>query len=854
MLHTLANGLKTIVCENHAAPVVAIQVWVDVGSADEDEREAGIAHVLEHMVFKGTIKRGVGDIAKEIEAAGGDINAWTSFDQTVYHVTVASRNFGKGLDVLSDAVQNMRVDDKELLKELQVVREEIREGVDSPGKVASRELFRTAFRRHPYGRPVIGYDKTVSAFRKRDVETFYRRMYTPQRMTVVIVGDVDKRQALAQVQRMFGKRRGKAARPNSNRAQEPAQRSPRLTTKRQAAAEAHLALAFHIPAVTHEDTPALDLAAVILGHGDSGRLSRTVRRELQLVNDIYAYAYSPRDPGLLLVGAAMPADKVAPAVKAIADQIKQLGQQLVSPEELARAKTIVEADAVYQRETVQGYARQLGFFQANAGDPNYEDTFIRRAASVTATKLKATAQKYLDTNQATISLVSPRVTPKLRNTLKNRLRCTKMPTPRRRPKQGKALETQTEQVRLDNGARLLLQRDASVPLVAMRAVWLGGLRYERSSNNGINSLLAALVTRGTATRSADAIHGEIESMAGSIGGFSGRNSFGIRMEILGRYWERGLDILADCAKNSAFPDNEVEQNRAEALEEIRAQDDNLAGRTMRLFARTLYSKHPYRLNLLGSSAAVAKLEREGLRRYYNRHFCAPGLVLSAVGDVEVDALRDKFVELFAKLPKRSAPEPKFTAEPQKKRAAIAKEAVDREQAHIIVGFPGTTLHAQDRFALEVMTSILSGQGGRLFVELRDRLGLAYSVSAFSLEGLEPGYIAAYMATSPQNIDRALSGFTREFDRLKQKPVGATELARVKRYLIGTHEIAQQRRATIASHLAFSEVYGLGHRTHLEYPEHVATIDAAAVQAAAVKYLDDDSKVVAIVHPRRAANG
>src|SRR6478672_7185402 len=162
--YQLPNGLRVVLQENHAAKVVAFQAWVAVGSADESPEIAGIAHVFEHMLFKGTARRGVGQIAQEVEAAGGEINAWTSFDQTVYHLVLASRFFDTGLDILADAIQHSSFDPAELERELKVVLEEIKQGEDNPSRVITQELFKTAFTKHPYRRPVIGFEKVVRTF------------------------------------------------------------------------------------------------------------------------------------------------------------------------------------------------------------------------------------------------------------------------------------------------------------------------------------------------------------------------------------------------------------------------------------------------------------------------------------------------------------------------------------------------------------------------------------------------------------------------------------------------------------------------------------------------------------------
>jgi zinc protease len=201
--HRLPNGLTVLVEENHAAPVAALQVWVRVGSADELPGEAGLAHLHEHMLFNGTARRGPGEIARAIEACGGEINAWTSFDQTVYHVVVAGQFLAQGIDVLADAITSAAFDPQELEREIEVVCEEIKRSLDSPTRKLSKELFATAFTRHPYGRPVIGTEESVRGFTREGILRFYRRWYQPENCVLVAVGDFREPQVLELAQKLF---------------------------------------------------------------------------------------------------------------------------------------------------------------------------------------------------------------------------------------------------------------------------------------------------------------------------------------------------------------------------------------------------------------------------------------------------------------------------------------------------------------------------------------------------------------------------------------------------------------------------------------------------------------------------
>ena len=854
MLHKLDSGMHVVLQENHSAPVVALQVWVNAGSADDPGSRSGMAHVLEHMVFKGTRKRAEGQIAREIENSGGSINAWTSYDQTVFHVVIASRFFGRGLDILADAMQNSRIDEDDLKRELQVIHEEIRLGDDSPGKAVAREMFATAYRKHPYRRPVIGRAGSVSRLTKQHVESFSRKWYPPSNMTLVVVGDINAGKALRQIRRLFGG--SSTPRPAKIRTPEPGQRRMRVSVLHRPTQEAYITMAFHIPDLIHPHTPVLDLATVILGEGESSRLVRRLKNERQVVTHIYAYAYTPRDPGLFIVGATVLPKNIERAVEAMAAEVFALGGEEVTTDELRRAMTIVESEAVFQKETVQGQARKLGFYQTVAGDVAFEQEYNRRIAGATPAELRQVVSRYIKRENLSVVVMSPRA----KGREADITRKTTEAVGRAREKVARARTVtmgavgQVMKVTLGNGARLLVKKDTTVPLVSMRAVWDGGLRSENAHNNGIHNLLASLVTRGTSTRSAAAISEAIEKMAGTVGGFSGNNSFGVYSEILAGDWEQGLEIFADCILSPAFNADEVERARRRTIEDILAQQDNPATVALQQFGRAMYKKHPYRMTMLGTVKSVSGITRDQLMRYYRRRFQSGNMVLAVVGDVDTDRVKAKFKQLFGRPLTGKAPVTSPPAEPGRVAPVEIFETIKQQQAHVVLGYPGTTIRSKERYVLDVMTSVLSGQGGRLFQQLRERQSLAYKVGAFSMEGIEHGYFAVYVATSPEKVESVLTAIERQLQRLKDKPVPLAELNRVKRYLVGTHEISLQRKSSVVAYLAFSERYGLGYQSYLKYPNAVMSITPQDVMRVARKYLKTNRRVVVVARPEELSPG
>jgi zinc protease len=399
-----------------------------------------------------------------------------------------------------------------------------------------------------------------------------------------------------------------------------------------------------------------------------------------------------------------------------------------------------------------------------------------------------------------------------------------------------------------SGLKLLVLRDASVPIVAVRATWVGGLRYEDERSNGISHMLAALLSRGTKSRSAEQIMNEVEGMAGSISGYSGRNSLGLQAEFLSRYLERGFDLVADCLLNATFSDEELDKERRIVIDDIRAQEDNLGQVTFRLFHSGMWKKHPYRLDSLGTPDSVASFTRRKLLQHFRRFYAIDNLTIAVVGDVEPNRVIAKVATLFADASEAGAPQPEVTVEPVAEGPRQVFKFMAKEQAHVVLGFPGVTFANPDRFSLEILAHVLSGQGGRLFSEIREKRALAYRVSAFSLEGMDPGYFAVYVATSPEKVEEAVHAIRQELKAMADNGISAEELQRAQRYLIGTHAIGLQRKSAIAAALAFYEAYGQGWRSYRLYGDNIMKVTVADVVRVARKYLDPKREVAAVVEP------
>ncbi|HLT29486.1 MAG TPA: pitrilysin family protein [Myxococcaceae bacterium] len=859
----LSNGLTVVFEEQHAAPVAAFQIWVRVGGADEQPDEAGLAHLHEHMLFKGSALRGPGELARDLEARGGEVNAWTSFDETVYHVVLASRFAREGLEALSDAVRTPRFDPEELAREIEVVCEEIKRSQDAPVRRASRLLFSHAYQGHPYANPVLGSAGSVRSFDAAAMRRFYETHYVPQNMVLSAVGDVTRAEIQEWAETFLGGdwKRG-APRPRK-RPEVPVREGVQVTLQREDLKETFLYLSFPAVPFQHPDAPVLDLLAMLYGQGDTSRLVREIKRERGLVNQIHLSSYTPREQGLLLCSLTLAPENAEAALEATLGILASLRDTLPSEEELQTVKATVEADAIYGRETVQGLARKLGFYETDGGGLEAEARYYEAIAAVTPEQVREVAQRYLRLDRTLLTGLLPEAATLTEEKALALIR-NAQPTPTaedpERPRKrvpdglhvlpsGRGRDAQPMRThRLASGLELVIREEHNVPLVAVRAAALGGLRYETPEDNGLTALLSRVLSRGAGDLGAHAFTEELDLLSASISATAGRSSMSVRGDFLARHFTRSFELFASCLTAPRLDVEEVERERQLQLQHIRNRDDRPTGLAFHQFGRALWTRHPYRLHPHGEEETLSALTREALADYHRSWLRPDQLVLAVVGDVDADEVIRQAEALF---PRREDPAPErpvIPIEPPPSAPVSVHHRLDRAQSQLVVGFRGARVTDPWRHALEVLVTVLSGQGGRLFTELRDRRSLAYSVGAFSLEGVDPGSFSIYMGTSPEKVEEALTGIREELTRVCETRISDDELVRARENLVGAHEIGLQRNAARAALIAVDRTYGMSAENFLHFSERVNAVTAADVQEVAQRIIQFPQEVVALVGP------
>ena len=811
--------------------MASVQAWCETGSVTEDKQlGAGLSHILEHMLFKGTATRKTNEIAQAVQASGGYINAYTSFDRTVFWIDTPAKGVSTALDILSDAMMNSTLPPEEYTKEQEVIRREFAMGYDDPDRMSSLTLFANAYRVHPYRHPVIGHLDVYNKLTREDVMAYYKARYVPNNLFFVVAGDVDAEKVHAQLAAFFEKYPRRALAPVFI-PQEPLQLGRREEHKEFPTELTRMDLAWHIPEVTHPDVPALDLLSIVLGSGRSSRLYRQVREDAALVHSISAWCYTPGQPGLFGIDATLDPGKREAAQAKVFAMLDDLKQHGVTTEELAKAKRQTLSGQFQSLTTTRGRASDLGSNWLLARNLNFTHDYLQSIQRVTPADIDRVLHTYFEDRNLTITSLNPSGS------------LAAAAEKRTAPEAG-----EIRKFELANGLRLLVREDARLPLVSAVACFKAGLLAETAETSGITRLLSKAILKGTATRSAERIAEELESLGGGIGCEAGNNSFSVSIRVMQPDLAAGLDVLADVLANPTFPEKAVAREKDAQLASIKAEEEEMTVVARNLMRRTLFAGHPYGLRSNGSVESVTALNRDRLEAFRRQFVVGRNGVLAVFGNVKAGEVKALVEKAFGILPAgepglaQPAPVPAFA------EAKSVEEHKKKAQAIVMVGYRGTDLFSPDRYALELIDEASSDLGSRFFIRIREKLGLAYFVGSSQTVGLVPGPFVFYLGTSPAKVEAVKAEFLDEIRQLAKDGLTAEELHRAKEKLLGQQEIHNQSPDAFAHACALDELYGLGYDDHKRLRSRVEALTLEDVKAVANKYFEGKPSVVAIVRP------
>ncbi len=849
-LTRLANGLQVLVEEDHRFPLTAMRLYVHAGSAYETAEEAGISHILEHMVFKGTETRGPGEMAQAIEGVGGSLNAGTSFDQTMYKVDVPAEHWELGLSVLQDMAFGLQIDPEQLEQEKAVILAELERNEDNPDRLLFQELQPLVWPETSYARPIIGFRETVRNITAADIQAYTQRLYQPQSMLLVVCGHVETEAVLDKAEALFGKAANdrRYAPPQPWELDECCQ-DPLVTTGHGPWKKVYVSIGLPTPGFRAEEEAGLEVLAQLLGGDQTSLLYRTFKYEQQLVDEIAVAPVLLERGGMLYIRAQLDPDKLEPFWAELTTTLSHLSADQFSKQELDRAKLNLEDDLFQAKETLGGLASKLGHFQFYGSGPEEEHAYLFQLRHVDKGLLQKLLDAYVNPARMRSHVLLPDEVPldgqDLAALVRQHWDKEKKTAESARAGGTKDLPDGRQIIEYGQGNRLVLLPDATLPYTAVTVTWPGGDAMLQQEQAGLAALAARALTRGTQQFDMAQFHEFLGDRAASVGARAGRQEFTLQTKFPTKFSEAMLEVVGDVITEPAWREEEIQRAQQDQVASIVEQQDQSLGLMSREMFPFLFTTFPYNTYHLGTREQVQQYRPHELRAYWQRQSAQPW-IMTVCGRYDPEAVK----QLASRLAQT----------PVRQTQAIAGDLVwsekqdlelvmeDRNQAHLLVVFPVPGIAEDDHAGLSLLRKALAGQGGILFRELRDKQGLGYSVTSLLWQVQQGGFLGFYIGTDPDKRDQALQGFREIVRELRTTPLPEAELKRAQNLLQGDYYRSHQSLMSRSGEAADMLVQGLPVDFQQNRIEAAQRISGPELRDVARRFLDWDGAYTITVLP------
>lgn len=866
----LENGLTVLTKEVNTAPVVTVQVWYRVGSRNETPGINGIAHQLEHLMFKGTTERPM-QFGRFFSALGSESNAFTSYDMTAYFGTAEQDKLEPLLVLEADRMANAVIADQELTSEKRVVISELQGYENSPSYRLSRAVMKAAFPNNPYGLPVGGTKADVERFTVKQVRDYYRTFYRPDNATLILVGNFRTEEVLKMVKASFGQ----VAKPNIPLPTEPPTATGPTASPapsdpivlREAGSAALLNAVYPLPNINHPDLPALQVMDYILTGGRSSRLYQTLV-ESGLASDAEGGAANLIGGGWYEFSAtAAPGKTLTEIDQALQQMVADLRQRGVSQEELERAKAQLRASMILQNRDITSQAIQLGDSYVTTGDYRFTDRLLTAISNVSAADIQRVAQTYLAPNARTVGWFEPTQADGKAGTSAGNFSQTsenfspgapvdpaelaKYLPPTSSTKPQKIAQPLPEKLTLANGLQVLLLRDRSTPTVTLSGYVQAGSSYDKAETAGLANLVATNLMNGTKNQDALTLAKTLENRGASLEFGVNREGVTISGDALASDLPTLVQVLADVLENANFPDNELELSRQRALTNLDLELDNPTRLARRVFQQTIYPKnHPF--HSFPTQTSLKQITREHLLQFYQTHYRPDTTVLTLVGDFEPAQVRNLLNQRLGqwqdkeKVAEITLP----TVTLPKTVTRINSALPGKTQSITLIGYNAIDRRDPRFYTAMVLNQILGGDtlSSRLGTEIRDRLGLTYGIYSSFQAGIYSGPFLIYMQTAPEDADQAINSTLTLLQQVRKQGVTVAEVANAKRSLASSYPVGLADPNVLADTILMNQVYGLSLKELQEFTDKINAVTPEQVNAAIQELLHPDRVVVVTAGP------
>ena len=835
-VYKLDNGQTVVIKEVKNNPIVTIDTWIKTGSINENDKNNGVSHFLEHLFFKGTTNHAPGEFDKILETKGAITNAATSKDFTHYYITIPSKDFDLALEMHSDMLLHPLIPRKELEKERKVVIEEIMKDANSPNTLVYDNLINMLYTNHPYKRKVIGKADIIKNIQREQILDYYNTYYNPSNMITVIVGDVDTASAIEKVKYDFNAEYEKPLEQNFPK--EKILTSQARNTAYTDVQTGYMIIGFRGTDIDDKDSYALDVLSTILGDGHSSVFYQKIKEQKQLANSIGASNTGFKDDGIFYISATFNPEKCTKLEESIFEEIKNIQKNGVTQEQLQLAKNIIERDTYYNRESISNIAGEIGYTFVTTNDIKYYDTYIENIKKVTADDVKRAADKYLGINKSAVSIVLPQNCKEVK--ISNI-------TPKTEPAKLISENNNTQKYELSNGATLLLTPNTVNDIIAISIFSKGGELTEKIP--GTADLTASVLTRGSKKYSAVEFARVLEDNGIKIVPSAQSDALSITVLTTKNEIDKTLELLNEVINNAALDDYEIEKSRTDKLNAIKKSKDIPLNLAIDNYKTYIFENTPYSISNKILEKTLAQITQEDIKAYYDKAFFPQNVVISINGNVDKDKIVNEFTKIFNNKKGEKFDYAKYSIPSLKEGKKITTSVKDLKTDWIIIGWQTAgVLNRKDYAALQVIDSMLgSGMSSRLFKNLRDKDGLAYQLGSQYSPNVLKGAFIVYIGTNPENLNYAQNRMLEEVFRLKKEFVGSKELQEAKDKLLGHYIIGQETNLDKATTIGWFEASGRGYKFDDQYAQLINSVTESDIIEVANKYFNN-KYILSIIKP------
>ncbi|MEH2194046.1 MAG: pitrilysin family protein [Nostoc sp.] len=867
----LDNGLTVLTKEVHTAPVVSVQVWYKVGSRNEVKGENGLSHQLEHLMFKGTTARPV-QFGRLFSALGSQFNAFTSYDETVYFGTVQRDKLEALLTLEADRMENSLIGTEQLKSEKRVVISELQGYENSPSFRLDRAVMRDAFPTRAYGLSVGGTKADVEKFTIEQVRNYYQTYYSPDNATLVITGDFATEPVLKVVKETYGKLAKRGNEEKRTRENVAPSSLVASTTKKapivlkQPGSASLLQAVYPLPDIKHPDVPAIDVMDAILTGGRSSRLYQALV-ESGLASSVSGGAAELIEPGWYDISAtAAPGQELGKIAQVLQESLEKLQQQPVTIEELNRSKTQLQASYILGNQDITSQANQLGYNQTIAGDYHFIEKYLAAIAKVTPAQVQKVAKTYLNPAKQTIGFFEPTQPdgkPGTSSAGSGRTVENFSPGKPVDPAElAKYLPPATsatdstkqslpEEFTLNNGLRVLLLRDRSLPTINLSGQIDAGTEFDGNQKAGLANLTAGNLMNGTKTKNALTLAKILEDRGAGLSFSASREGTSISGEGLSENLPILIQTLSDVLKNATFPAEQLELSRQRALTSLKVKLDDPSGLGRQVFQQAIYPEnHPF--HSFPTVESLKSITRDDLLGFYQTHYRPDSTTIAIVGDFDPVKVKTLLNQAFDKWQVTGKPPVlKIPSVPFPQTSTRLNKVIPgKAEAVTYIGYSGISRKDPRYYAAVILNQILGGDtlSSRLGTEVRDRLGLTYGIFSGFAAGINPGPFLIQMQTAPVDTQKAIASTLALLKQLREQGVTEAELNAAKRSISNSYPVDLANPSNVSSMILDNAVLGLSRSEIRDFPQRIQAVTMAQMQQAIEDLIKPENLVIVTAGP------